>query len=348
MNATETQKPLTFYDRDGHPLTADELPGRRVQVMYEEDAPMAGGLIVAPAAEGELLVRLDSGGLVTFPPRRVAIGDIGFPLTSYREAARHMRRPFTPAAIKFKVQATWRQAQGDGDPTHALVVCYIDARLVAERLNLLLPDKWEDEYKAIDGNHLICRLTVDGISRRDIGEGTGKALWSDALKRAAVKFGIGVSCYAIPKMILTGEHVKLKKKTLLLTTDGEAHVRTIYSMWLERHGAQAFGEPLDHGDEVAAEEGPQGDWEADAATQAQVERGGEAPPALDDERATTQRTLAEELFAELREIDPKAMLGAQFDAYLVSAEHSHDKLDDFLTYLRGRVDTARAKKGADQ
>jgi hypothetical protein len=47
-----------------------------------------------------------------------------------------------------------------------------------------------------------CDLTIDGITRSDVGEGVGKALVSDSFKRAGVRFGIGVSLYAIPKMML--------------------------------------------------------------------------------------------------------------------------------------------------
>jgi hypothetical protein len=211
---------------------------------------------------------------------------VQFPLGNYREAARHMRRPFTPAAIKFKVQATWPKDQ----PTNALVVCYMDARLVVDRLNLLLPDLWEDEYEQVDGTHMRCLLTVDGITRKDIGEGSGKALYSDALKRAAVKFGVGVSLYAVPKMILTGNNVKSTvaagKKSLAMTSDGEKTVRAIYETWLEDHGQSAFGEPLDHGDI----EGAQGDYEAEAAAEtaqpAEIQRSAERL-LTDDERKRT-------------------------------------------------------------
>jgi hypothetical protein len=190
---------------------------------------------------------------------------VQFPLSSYREAARHMRRPFTPAAIKFKVQATWPK----DSPARALIVSYMDARLVVDRLNLLLPDLWQDPEYVHDGPLLICRLTVDGITRQDVGEGSGKALYSDAFKRAAVKFGIGVSLYAVPKMILKGSDVKSTaaggKKSLAMTSDGERTVRGIYENWLETHGTKAFGEPLDHGDI----EGAQGDYEAEAAVEAE-------------------------------------------------------------------------------
>lgn len=177
------------------------------------------------------------------------------PVDNFRDAAKLLRRPFTPEAVKFKVQATWPKNK----PTGGLIVSYIDARLVVERLNLIVPHLWHDRYEPL-GRHLICHLTIDDITRQDVGEGEGKALYSDALKRAAVKFGVGVSLYAIPQQRLNkGAHLRERKDSLELTEQGEQHVRIAYSMWLEDHGIKAFGEPLDHGDM----EGAQGDHEAD-------------------------------------------------------------------------------------
>lgn len=169
-----------------------------------------------------------------------------FPLSSYREAAKHFRRPFTPAAVKFKVQATWPKE----NPTAGLIVAYIDARLAVERLNLLVPHLWMDAYRPVGQGQMWCDLTVDGITRSDVGEGTGKGLVSDALKRAAVRFGIGVSLYAIPKMTLNSASsaLKLRQGKLTLEPKGELLLRDTYSHWLAAHGTQAFGEPLDHGD----------------------------------------------------------------------------------------------------
>ena len=188
------------------------------------------------------------------------LAEITFPVDSFREAAPHLRRPFTPAAVKFKVQATWPKQ----NPTGGLIVSYIDARLVVERLNLIVPHLWHDAYEPQD-RHLICHLTVDGITRSDVGEGIVKGLYSDALKRAAVKFGVGVSLYATPKMMLSVDDGHLKSRrtrdgeSLVLTPKGESHVRFLYAKWLEAHGSHAFGEPLDHGDT----EGAQGDVEAE-------------------------------------------------------------------------------------
>jgi hypothetical protein len=68
-----------------------------------------------------------------------------FPCDSFKAAARHLRRPFTPAAVRFKVQATWPKDK----PTGGLIVAYIDARLVTERLNLVVPHLWADAYRPV-------------------------------------------------------------------------------------------------------------------------------------------------------------------------------------------------------
>lgn len=209
--------------------------------------------------------------------------ETAFPLDSFKDAAIVLRRPFTPAAVKFKVQATF----GKPTLTGGLIVGYIDARLVVERLNLIVPHLWHDAYEPA-GKNLLCRLTVDNITRWDVGEGVGKGLYSDALKRAGVKFGVGVSLYAIPKTILNVKdgHLKAYKDTLMMTPAGEARARELYAGWLTAHGAKAFGDPLDHGDA----DGAQGDPE-------------EAPVVPVDE------TLSVEDRAKLREAADSAGMG---------------------------------------
>jgi hypothetical protein len=188
--------------------------------------------------------------------------ETALPVDSFRDAAPHLRRPFTAAAVKFKVQATWPKQ----NPANGLVVAYIDARLAVERLNLVCPHLWIDEYQPIQGG-LLCRLTIDGLTRHDIGEGVGKGLYSDALKRAAVKFGVGVSLYAIPQSFIGVADGSAKPKqsgngpTLVLTDVGERIIRDRYRTWLALTGTQAFGDPLDHGDV----EGSQGDADAPGA-----------------------------------------------------------------------------------
>lgn len=180
-----------------------------------------------------------------------------FPVDSYKDAARHLRRPFSPNAVKWKVQTTYKSGKG------ALVVPYIDARLVYERLNLVCPHLWHPKPRYENG-HLWCDLTIDGITRPDIGDGyEGKGLWSDAVKRAAVPFGVGVSLYATPKQQLWANtpHIEItdsgrtdKKGNKIwfadITEQGYAHLAQIYEKWLSETGRDTFGEPLDHGDVV--------------------------------------------------------------------------------------------------
>lgn len=175
--------------------------------------------------------------------------EIALPVDSFRDAAPILRRPFTPEAIRFKVQAQWPR----DNPTGGMIVAYIDARLVVERLNLVVPHLWTATYEPIGTGSMWCHLTIGGITRRDVGQGQGKGLVSDSLKRAAVHFGIGVSLYAIPKIRLNGGEYLERYQTkngpaLRLTPKGEEHCRAVYGMWLDRQGARDFGDPLDHGD----------------------------------------------------------------------------------------------------
>lgn len=149
-----------------------------------------------------------------------------------------------------------------------MIVAYIDARLVIERLNKVVPDMWTEAYSdpipLNKGAMMWCHLTVGGITHSDVGEspkGMSKDLISDALKRAAVHFGIGVSIYALPQIkLFYGDGDKRlekrqvsdgkggKKPTLILTEYGHDKLRQGYAQWLETHGVELFGEPLDHGD----------------------------------------------------------------------------------------------------
>jgi hypothetical protein len=203
---------------------------------------------------------------------------------SFREAAVHLRRPFTPAAVKFKVQSTFGPQEKDKPRTGALIDSYIDARLVIERLNLLVPHLWSGKPQRVDGEpkYLLYTLTVDGIARTDVGEAAGfsKDLLSDALKRTGVHFGIGVSLYAVPQMKLFKEHIAngnlkaiqtSKGQSLVLTDKGDAKLREGYTRWLETRGVQAFGPPLDHGDREGHMDTPEAAAPDERPSETQIE-----------------------------------------------------------------------------
>jgi hypothetical protein len=264
------------------------------------------------------------------------------PASSLREALPYLRRPFTPEAVKFKVQASFKEATG------GIIVAYIDARLVIERLNLVVGDAWTADYGYVDGNRLMwCNLRVFDTVRRDVGEsakGMSKDLVSDALKRAAVQFGVGVSIYALPQITLwmreSQDRIEVrevwdakankKKKVIALTEHGHAKLREGYATWLEEKNL--FGAPLDHGDV----EGQTVDPEAEEA-EAFVP---EAPAALEDEKAKLLVTRCKSAYSDIREI-PKGIEQippGMFAGWLQGAAHSHAELERLAVFLEARRD----------
>lgn len=207
------------------------------------------------------------------------------------DVIKELRRPMTPGAVRWKVQAA---LGAKANPHSALIVPYIDARLVGERLNTVCPGAWDEEFQPVDWGGgrgaMLCLLTVCGVTRRDVGLGSydAKGLVSDAFKRAAVKFGIGVFLYAQPKVQFKGESGLIRwqdikdkdgkpAKRAWLTERGEAWLPLLYTRWLHEHGMRAFGAPLDHGDSIAA----MGDFESideETLSSEGVEEGEPAPP----------------------------------------------------------------------
>jgi hypothetical protein len=125
-------------------------------------------------------------------------------------------RPTTPESIMdalaapFESQAI-RIKPGVVSGNRALAIPYLDARAIQDRLDEVLGlIHWQDEYECMTDGSVICRLRVringEWICKVDVGgpseqpdEGDRrKAAFSDALKRAAVKFGIGRYLHRLP------------------------------------------------------------------------------------------------------------------------------------------------------
>src|SRR5262245_49743139 len=121
-----------------------------------------------------------------------------------------IRRIQEQLAAPFPVEALgWKPQTISGN--RALAVPYIDARDVQQRLDDVLGVAgWEDAYEVLlDGNvvcRLRCKLGETWVTKCDVGgqsdqpdEGDRrKSGFSDALKRAAVKYGIGRYLYGFP------------------------------------------------------------------------------------------------------------------------------------------------------
>lgn len=124
-----------------------------------------------------------------------------------KELLQYLGEPFEPGEVDFKVQSTSK------DGKKGLIVAYIDARTVQSRLDGAVQEgliqDWRAEYhileKGENGYVVECTLSLllpEGRSteRKDVGEGDSlKAAYSDALKRAAVQFGVARYLYSLEK-----------------------------------------------------------------------------------------------------------------------------------------------------
>ncbi len=94
----------------------------------------------------------------------------------------------------------------------ALTVAYVDARCVEDRLDAVFGvDGWQDAYTVLPNNSVVCKLRVkvgsEWIEKSNVGSQSDqpdegdrlKSAFSDALKRAAVKLGIGRYLYRLPQ-----------------------------------------------------------------------------------------------------------------------------------------------------
>lgn len=110
--------------------------------------------------------------------------------------------PFSPGEIHWRAQ---KIVERNGKFS-ALALAYIDARNVMERLDDVCgPENWQERYEETVKGRIICTLSVcvdgfwvnksDGAGETDV-EGDKGAI-SDALKRAAVKWGIGRHLYGL-------------------------------------------------------------------------------------------------------------------------------------------------------
>ncbi|GGR22594.1 Rad52/Rad22 family DNA repair protein [Deinococcus ruber] len=144
-----------------------------------------------------------------------------------------LRQPFAAEHLRWKIQTRVNEAQADA---LALVVVYVDARSVAAHLDDVVPGQWQTEYCAppvsVGLPALECRLTVCGVTRCDVGTvepgrvagGDTKDLYSDALKRAAVQFGVGAFLYRFPQV---QARVEKSGQHWYITREAQAELRVL-------------------------------------------------------------------------------------------------------------------------
>ena len=130
---------------------------------------------------------------------------------SLRSALPLLRRPPAPAAVRFKPFTDLGES--------CQLAAYTDVRFVIDLLNAVCAPHWHADYAELPGAlrgtprssgeapmlYVRCALSVFDVCRSDVGEGRDgtahgagpKAAHSDALKRAAVHFGVNQALYAM-------------------------------------------------------------------------------------------------------------------------------------------------------
>ncbi|WP_157369034.1 Rad52/Rad22 family DNA repair protein [Zavarzinella formosa] len=121
--------------------------------------------------------------------------------------------PFEESEVKFKPQVVKNN--------RALALAYVDARVIMDRLDDVLGVAcWQDTYDILADGSVQCRLRIRvndrWITKTDVGSPSEqpdggdrlKAAFSDALKRAAVKYGVGRYLYRMPQQWADYDSVK--------------------------------------------------------------------------------------------------------------------------------------------
>ena len=129
-----------------------------------------------------------------------------------RDDIKALKAPFNADEIKWRVGSTTQ------DKKKGLALAYIDARCVFERLDMVVgPEGWQTWIKETASGRVLCTLLIDGIEKTDGAGDTGKeaekGAISDAIKRAAVQWGIGRYLYNLPavwcKIVPMGKSYRL-------------------------------------------------------------------------------------------------------------------------------------------
>jgi len=145
-----------------------------------------------------------------------------------------MAAPFSPTEV------SWRVGSTNGDKSQGLALAYIDARSVMDRLDAVCgPFGWQCRYPWAADKKLYCEIGIlldnqwywkgDGAGDTDV-EGE-KGAFSDAFKRAAVKWQVGRYLYDIPSPWVA---IQPMGKSYRITDAAQKDLVQRYSKYIER------------------------------------------------------------------------------------------------------------------
>lgn len=141
-----------------------------------------------------------------------------------------LAQPFEPRHI------TWKP--GITKDNRCMALAYADLRAYMERLDQVCGIDWVVTYEPWGDNRIICRLTIQGVTRSSTGEmGTqdiknemgGTVAEAQAFKRAAAMFGLGRFLYDLPSV-----WVEFDPQRKRITEDGQKQLDARYLTWYNR------------------------------------------------------------------------------------------------------------------
>ena len=177
---------------------------------FAPTAPRAGDTLF----EGQPLpATLPSVAALAPIPPQVAAAATGMP-APLTLAGVHAKlcKPFAQALVEVKPQATTR------DKKRALAVPYVDPRAYQTRLDRVVgPEGWTVSYRRLSERAVVCRSTILGVPRDDVGEAEAEefdrasgemkpnpnqatAAAMQAFKRVCASFGLGRYLYQLQQV----------------------------------------------------------------------------------------------------------------------------------------------------
>ena len=110
-------------------------------------------------------------------------------------------KPFAASLVELKPGAITQ------DKSSALAMPFVDSRAYQTRLDRVVgPEGWSVEYRPLSDRAVLCRLTILGVTREDVGEcnvGDENAATSavaQSFKRACSAFGLGRYLYSLKQI----------------------------------------------------------------------------------------------------------------------------------------------------
>ena len=161
------------------------------------------------------------------------------------EQLRDLHRPFPAGHIHWRAQTV---VDGGGKGVRALALAYLDSRDVQDRLDSVLgPENWQSKHYDANGK-MACSIGVkigdewiwksDGAGDTDVEK--EKGAFSDALKRAAVHWGIGRYLYDLGNTWVPCS-IRMKDGKPALSAKGKLQfLKFTDDPWKHVHNAQSF------------------------------------------------------------------------------------------------------------